>query len=235
MNSFELCPIIRDLLPMHIDGLTEPETSAFVERYLAGCAACRAVRRNLLHAPLPEERAKTEFLSALRRDRRRRRRRNLRILAALLLIAAICLLPLPRRVDISDRGILWRAGRPDEEVQSVHTAARGVYLDFLFFPDRYFGDLYIEGVGVTQTPGALLSLRLESLCPLIYRDSDGQLTTVGFIESTSGMRSFVIGLHEDGRWSGDGGLMLTFPAIDRPSAVGTASSILSDPNAAWAN
>ena len=36
------CSIVRDLLPLYAEQLTSPETSAFVEKHLRTCAACRA-------------------------------------------------------------------------------------------------------------------------------------------------------------------------------------------------
>lgn len=46
------CPIVRDLLPLYVDGLTSPETAQAVDRHLAGCSACSALRDSL-EKPLP--------------------------------------------------------------------------------------------------------------------------------------------------------------------------------------
>ena len=35
------CDIIRDLLPLHAEGLTSPKSAALVEEHLATCGACR--------------------------------------------------------------------------------------------------------------------------------------------------------------------------------------------------
>ena len=35
------CAIIKDLLPLYIDGLTSEETNALVEEHLAECDGCR--------------------------------------------------------------------------------------------------------------------------------------------------------------------------------------------------
>ena len=71
MNENDRCPIVRDLLPLYIDGLTESETRVFIDQHLAECEFCRGIHKNMLHAARPEERAQSEFLSALRNARLR--------------------------------------------------------------------------------------------------------------------------------------------------------------------
>lgn len=46
------CGIVRDLLPLYLDGLTSPETNAALEAHLAACPDCRALRA-ALEADLP--------------------------------------------------------------------------------------------------------------------------------------------------------------------------------------
>ena len=36
------CNIVRDLIPIYLDGETLPETSAFVKEHLTSCEECRA-------------------------------------------------------------------------------------------------------------------------------------------------------------------------------------------------
>jgi len=236
MNKTDLCPIVRDLMPLYIDDLTEPDTRIFIDRHLAECKSCRNVRRNMLNIAQPEEHAQSEFLSILRNSRLRRRRRNVIILVTLLVIAAICLLPLPRRVHTTVQAFRWRAGAPGEETRSVQIVMYGTYLDFLLFDDRFLGDIVIEDNEFTQTPGSLLSVRIDPSYPvghLIYKQSDGSLRTIGFIVSSPGMKEFVIGLHEDDRWEGSDGLVLTYPASNREDAVNATRIILTEQNCTW--
>ena len=51
------CAVVRDLLPIYVEGLTEPETNAAMEAHLKTCPAC------------------TARLAAMRRRSLRRRRR----------------------------------------------------------------------------------------------------------------------------------------------------------------
>lgn len=50
------CEIIRDLLPLFLDGLTSEESRREVEEHLAGCPACREAAEGMkarIEAPLP--------------------------------------------------------------------------------------------------------------------------------------------------------------------------------------
>ena len=53
------CEVIRDLLPLYVEGLASDESNALVEEHLAGCAACRdeleAMRADAAGATLPSE------------------------------------------------------------------------------------------------------------------------------------------------------------------------------------
>lgn len=236
MNKQDACPIVRDLMPTYIDGLTEPNTSAFIERHLTMCESCRKVRREMLHIVLPEERAQSEFLEALRQARLRHRRRIIFTICSLLLIAAICLLPFPRMINTSAQALRWRANTPNEETYPMQVTMKGIYLDFLLLSDRFWGDISIEGHSITQAPGAMLSVRIdnsERYGHLIYKQADQPLHTLGFIVTAPDMREFVIGIHEENRWSGDGGLILTYPAINREEAVTATHRILAEQNCTW--
>lgn len=245
MNKETVCAIVRDLMPSHIEAMTEPETAAFVEQHLAECESCRKVKRNMLSVTLPEERAQAEYLEALRRARIRRRRRILFCIAVCFLIAAICLLPLPRRVDISVQAVRWRAGNEEGGSDAAPITMRGVYLDYLLRTDLFSGDIEIEGIEVTHKPASLLSVRMDEPGALCYKDADGKLQIVGFIAASPGMQEFMIGLHEQfvtgendksedrNGWSGDGGTVLTWPALNREDAVETTRRILIEQNYTW--
>lgn len=52
------CAVVRDLLPIYVEGLTEPETNAAVEAHLKTCPACTA-RLAAMRAPEPSPEAET--------------------------------------------------------------------------------------------------------------------------------------------------------------------------------
>lgn len=52
------CAVVRDLLPIYVEGLTEPETNAAVEAHLKTCPAC-TVRLAAMRAPEPPPEAET--------------------------------------------------------------------------------------------------------------------------------------------------------------------------------
>lgn len=64
------CGVVRDLLPLYVEGLTCEETNAAVQAHLEGCADC-AARKNALAAPMeavsgPEEEKAVDYLKTLR-------------------------------------------------------------------------------------------------------------------------------------------------------------------------
>ena len=61
------CGIIRDLLPLYIDGLTSEETNKLIEEHLASCPECRAAYEAMrggenTRADVPEEKEEIDFL-----------------------------------------------------------------------------------------------------------------------------------------------------------------------------
>lgn len=66
------CSVVRDLLPLHAEQLTEPETAALIEQHLSGCASC-AQRLSAMQeaAPPPVETARP--LKSLKKQLRLRR------------------------------------------------------------------------------------------------------------------------------------------------------------------
>ena len=133
MNKETVCAVVRDLLPAYIDQMTEDATTAFIDQHLAECPACRAVKKNMLHAADPDEQAKAEFLDRLRRARIRRRRRGWIIALSILLILCVCFLPQPRRVDMDVQAVRWRTGNALEGASPTRVRIFGTYFDFLFF------------------------------------------------------------------------------------------------------
>lgn len=85
MNTELSCPIVRDLLPSYIDGLTAPETNAALEAHLEGCPDCTALLRELRSGEEPDkgDAREVDYLKTVRR------RGRLRVVLAILLTAVL--------------------------------------------------------------------------------------------------------------------------------------------------
>ena len=230
-NRDTICAVVRDLLPSYLDGLTEGATNTFVEQHLAECAECRKVKRDMMEITSPAEQAQAEFLDRLRHARERGRRRAWIIGLSLLLILAVCFLPLPRSVNQTVQAVKWRAGNPEAGSEQIEVKMKGIYMDFLFRDDYFDGDIMIEGVDITQKEGALSRVHMLIEGILAYADEEALMNSTGFIVGGGGFKEFTIGLYErweDGYrgWSGSDGLMVTWPAADRDSAVETTRRLM---------
>lgn len=86
------CEIIRDLLPLYIDGLTGAETNREIETHLTGCEAC-AKELERLRTPIEQPEPRAEVWKAAVKQEKKSRRRRLALICtlALLLGIAICL------------------------------------------------------------------------------------------------------------------------------------------------
>ena len=63
------CPVVKDLLPSYLEGLTSPETNRAVEDHLDGCPGCRGVK-NAMAAQVELDRApqpRRDFLGEFKR------------------------------------------------------------------------------------------------------------------------------------------------------------------------
>ena len=79
------CAVVRDLLPIYVEGLTEPETNAAVEAHLKTCPACTA-RLAAMRAPEPPPEAETaKEVDYLKKVKRRSWKRV--VLAVLIALA----------------------------------------------------------------------------------------------------------------------------------------------------
>ena len=233
MNKETICAVVRDLLPSYIDGLTENATSIFIEQHLTECDACRAVKRSMQQITSPAEQAQAEFLDRLRRARVRRKRWAWLTGAVIVLILAVCFLPLPRSVRMNGPALKWRSGHPEEGSEQIQVMIKGTYMDYLFFDDFFDGDIMIEGMEITQREGVLSRVRMDQEGYLYYMNEEGLMRATGFIIAPPGFHDFVIGLYDydenesHGSWSGDNGLMLTWGASSREEAVERTRQIVS--------
>lgn len=84
------CDLIRDLLPLYLDGVCSEESKTVVEAHLEGCEACKAEYQQLLAAqqlvPAPEQ-TEEKKVKALRRVKRKLSKK--RLTAVLLTTVAI--------------------------------------------------------------------------------------------------------------------------------------------------
>lgn len=88
------CDVIRDLLPLYVDGVCSEESRAAVEAHLESCESCKAEYQRLLDAEklVPKQeinltQAEEKQIKALRRVKRRLNKR--RILAVLLTVIVV--------------------------------------------------------------------------------------------------------------------------------------------------
>ena len=81
------CGVIRDLLPLYVEGIAGKDSAALVEAHLAGCPACRAAREQLA-APAPAIAARRTEAESFARSLRKARR-GIGWRAALIAAAAV--------------------------------------------------------------------------------------------------------------------------------------------------
>lgn len=92
------CEIIRDLLPLYVDGLTCEATNGHIEEHLSGCPDCReccgSLKASLMDGPQPDREDQKE-IDYLKKVRRRGRTKLLAgLLAGVALMALAVLLKL---------------------------------------------------------------------------------------------------------------------------------------------
>ena len=230
MESKRICAIVQDLLPAYIDKLTKQETTAFVDQHLTDCEQCRKVCRAMSGA-LPEEAVQAEgIVQRLKAARDRKLAICWAAAAAVLLLLAVCLLPLPRRFSATHEGLLWRCGTP-EETQSTTVTVNGIYDDYLFRTDTFTGSVWVEDC--PETHGALSITKLgENQYGIWYETPQSRLNAFGslFIRKDG---SLMVIIDEDGHWDGATGRMLTAPASTREEAVALANELAAELSPSW--
>jgi len=98
------CPVVRDLLPVYTEKLTEPETAALVEEHLRACPACRAVLTQAAEDVRP-----AETVQPLQNLKKQLRLRRLRTAAMAALAVLVLLATLVFRTD-SLQPMAWEDG-----------------------------------------------------------------------------------------------------------------------------
>lgn len=126
-KSYE-CGVVQDLLPLYKEGLTRPDTRAFVEEHLQTCADCRSRLAELDAEPaLPAAAVERAPLAALRR-RMLQTRLKAALLAALLAAAVLCsafgYLTAPQYLTPEQAGIEVRQTEAGAQVVAVGAQAK---------------------------------------------------------------------------------------------------------------
>jgi hypothetical protein len=75
MKNDLTCPLVRDLLPLYVEGLTSDETNAAVESHLNTCPDCARLRSDMADPPAAEaaeQEREVDYLKTVKRNGRRR-------------------------------------------------------------------------------------------------------------------------------------------------------------------
>ncbi|MGN1230359.1 MAG: zf-HC2 domain-containing protein [Anaerotignum sp.] len=114
------CEIIRDLLPMYMDGLTSEESNMEIETHLEDCALCSEILQQMQKEMETKEETEKRKINLFRKFNRRMR-------GAVATAVAVC-------ICLSGAG--WKAFaqgfavEPDEITMDVRIAEDSLYLDF---------------------------------------------------------------------------------------------------------
>ena len=151
-------------------------------------------------------------------------------LLLLLLLAAVCLLPFPRRMNVMHQGVLWCCDVPEME-QLTTVSIKGTYWDYLLLEDKFNGSVQVEALPETHKQISIVPLG-EGQFGIWYADDEMLMKSFGgmFLQSDG---SVMLLIHEDGHWDADTGLMLTAPASTREEAVALANKLAGELSPNW--
>lgn len=230
MESRKICAIVQDLLPSYVDKLTKPETTSFVDAHMTDCETCRRICRAMAGDMPPAAIEAEAVVHRLQQKRRRKLALGWGIVAVILLVSAICLLPLPRRINVTHEGVIWRCGGGAEE-QSTGVTITGIYHDYLFRQDYFAGSLRVEALPQTHGDMSVVNMG-EGQSHIWYEDEEALMKSLGslYVRKDS---SVMMLLHEDGYWDAETGLMLTAPASTREEAVALANELAGELSPNW--
>ena len=81
------CAIVRDLLPLYVDGLTSVESSTAIEEHLKNCEDCRKVLNEMTRALVPVKAEQKEEIDYLKKVKKRNHKKIIAaVLAAVIVI-----------------------------------------------------------------------------------------------------------------------------------------------------
>lgn len=94
------CEMIRDLLPLYIDGLTSEESNKEIDKHLKTCRECREYYREMtgeISEAVPISEEEIQDVELIKKIKRQRRKRILGVVCgAVLVLAMLTALLLPR-------------------------------------------------------------------------------------------------------------------------------------------
>ncbi len=222
MKNDTTCSLVQDLLPGYIDGVINEKSSEFVQKHLRQCEECRRAHDAMNARITPAELHAQELVRGMIEEKRRVRRYVLLLLIGVLLIAAICLLPLPRRIQRTHEALEWRCGDKEYSVKRTVTID-GFYFDYLFKPDHFGGSFVISNYPKTQKKVWNCTF-FDGFGTLWYENST-QPYALGMLIMQPDGDEFMIAIYEDGSWNGTSGLMLTGPAETHEEAVALTNKL----------
>ena len=151
-------------------------------------------------------------------------------LLLLLLLAAVCLLPFPRKMNITQQGVLWAGDMPEME-QITTVTISGTYWDYLLLEDKFDGSIQVGAFPETQRQLSIAPLG-EGQFGLWYADEEMLMKSFGgmFLMADG---SVMLLIHEDGQWDALHGKVITAPAATREDAVAIANKLTKELSPNW--
>lgn len=235
MKNDTTCSLVQDLLPGYIDGVTSEKSSEFVQGHLRECENCRRVYNAMNTKMSPAELHAQELVQGMICEKRQMRRLFILIFAVILLITAVCILPLPRRIEVTHKALEWR-GDDKEYAMERTVKISGVYSDYLFRTDHFDGTFTVEGYPQTQNIMMRCTFMTNGFGSLWYCDKYGKPDKVwGNMMMTPNGKEFLVLITEPDGWSGSDGLSLAGPAETREEAVAIANKLGKKYSTTWLN
>lgn len=148
----------------------------------------------------------------------------------ILLVAAVCLLPFPKKMDIAQGGVLWKCDMP-EEAQSTTVTIKGTYWDYLLLEDKFDGSVWVEALPETRRELSIALLN-DGQFGLWYADEEMLMKFFGgmFLREDG---SVLLLIHEEGQWDAQYGKAVTAPASTREEAVALANDLARELSPNW--
>lgn len=106
MNEEKVCSMVKDLLPLYVDGLTSKKTNEAIESHMEACQSCQDECR-LLKADAGESKLACAAPKELDYLKKVRKYQNINLLmgAVISFFSGMCLLPAMLVLTFIDRGI----------------------------------------------------------------------------------------------------------------------------------
>ena len=171
------CAVVRDLLPLYAEKMTEPETRALMEEHLQECPECRKKYKEM-DAPAEVAVNMTAPLHTLKKEIRRRRRQASLIAGLMVFVLIIACF---YRAD-SLEPLPWQDGLVEVTgVKAVASDEEAWQIDHIVKEGASLPDLDKEAL-VLRTDGRITGIKTESVV-----EEDGTVTAViqGFARSPS--------------------------------------------------